>query len=154
MDIYYFCNAIIKITSHDYELNANNLITLIDNDELYCNNTLVGSGIRDKLKAGKEVGKLAFSKEGRKFAKDAIKEAAKKKAKEKAMEYGQKLSQLGDKYGNMDTFDIIKGMLEWFFKVIVFCLFLLILPIAPFVALSYYSFKRLKKYYNKHLYPL
>lgn len=52
------------------------------------------------------------------------------------------------------TEERIKELIGKFSKFIIILMFILLIPIAPFVALSYYSFKRLKSVYNKDIYTL
>ena len=59
-----------------------------------------------------------------------------------------------DDEDSMSTTDKIKYLLSIFMKIIVFVMFMFLLPIAPFVALSYYSYIRLKKYYEENMYTL
>tara|TARA_B110001469_G_scaffold114610_1_gene118630 strand:+ start:362 stop:952 length:591 start_codon:yes stop_codon:yes gene_type:complete len=55
---------------------------------------------------------------------------------------------------SMSTSEKIKYLLTLFMKIIVFIMFMFLLPIAPFVALSYFSYIRLKKYYSENMYTL
>ena len=172
MDIYYFYNGInniIKLALKDKKYLANSKLILNDPlvilDFQYSSNLKGGSpAIATQLASHPNVQQLAKNRieKEKDRAKDAAKDGAKDAAKDDAKENNKNESSDKEEKNSTNTSNnkeeeelspkekalkIIKVL----FTIVYYLGIFSILPLLPFIAISYYSFKRLKIFYNEQM---
>ena len=105
---------------------------------------------REELKAKKKA-----AEEAEKEAEEEAKKEEEEEAQEEIERELQKLEEEEQKREQKESLST-RGVnaLKLLIKLVVFLAFITLLPIAPFIAISYYSFKKLKEYYDNQIVTL
>ena len=146
MDIYYFYNGInniLKLALKDKKY--------LDNYKLILNDPLVIIDFESssKLKGGasQAIAMIAKNPKVLEMAKDAM--AGEKGTKS---EPNTKESDSNNKeYDELSPKEQALQILKVLFSIVYYLCLFSILPLLPFIAISYYSFKRLKIFYNEKM---
>jgi hypothetical protein len=155
MDIYYFYNGInniIKLALKDKKYVANSKLIL--NDPL----VILDFQYSSNLKGGtlSAVKAALQSSQGQKLAKDTIskgEDAAKENNKNESSDTkdGEPNSTNTSNNEDEDPKEKALKIIKVLFTIVYYLCLFAILPLLPFIAISYYSFKRLKIFYNEQM---
>jgi hypothetical protein len=147
MDIYYFYNGI------------NNVINLLSKNEKYLdyyelilNDPLVILDFKDskKIKGGASL----LSKGTQMFGKKGMTGIGNKVTKTLGIngnDNGNKEHNNSNEDNSLSTKEKALKILKFLFTIVYYLCLFSILPLIPFIAISYYSFKRLKIFYNNQM---
>jgi len=148
MDIYYFYNGI------------NNIINLISKNEKYLNyyesilnDPLVILDFKDfkNLKGGTSLINKGAKMFGKKGISNKSKDNGESSSKNKSTKQQNKNENNSNNNEKTTSIEKVLKILKVLFSIVYYLCLFSILPLLPFIAISYYSFKRMKTFYNKQM---